>query len=320
MIFCDVKDNYPFFYKASVKLEDSCFFFKNMLTELKNMNLNYEYCEDICEKAFELSDKDYDKYYENLRGLVLFSLEFLKLQVKLVKTGRYLYSTFEEVDKFVYNDPSRELAGPWYMMALFFSQIFWVTHCRVNMLFLDEVCKNNKATGEILEVPSGTGIFISNFLIRNTKWKGSALDLSESSIEFAKRVINTFKIPSNRIRLFKDDFLKYKSNSKYDIILCGEFLEHLEDPLSALKKLHSLVKEDGKVFVTVAVYASMIDHIYLYKNAQEVRDQIYEAGFEIKKELVQNVFARAKPEDSNTPINYSAILIKKKNKVGGYSY
>lgn len=311
MIFDDVKDSHPFFYKASVKLEGSCFFFKTVLTDLRNIGLDYDFCEDICVKAFELSDRNIDKYYENLHSLVLFSLEFLQLQVKLVKSGRYLYSSFEEVEKFVYNDPNGQLTGPWYMMALFFSQVFWVTHYKVNMFFLEDVCSNNKKNGEILEVPAGTGIFISTFLERNQGWHGAAVDLSDSAIEFAKRTINTFGLPSNIIELIKNDFYKHESNSKYDIILCGEFLEHLEDPLAALKKLYSLLKDDGEVFLTVAVYVAMIDHIYLYKNAQDVRDQIYEAGLEIKKEFVQNVFAKAKPEDSNTPINYSAILIKK---------
>ena len=311
MIFDDVKDLYPYFYKASVKLEESCFFFKNVLTDLKRINLNYEFCEDICKKAFELSDKKFDKYYKNLHSLVLFSLEFLELQVKLVKSGKYLYSTFEDVNKYVYNNPERKLTGPWYMMALFFSQIFWVTHYNVNMFFLENVCNNNKKTGEILEIPAGTGIFISNFLIRNKEWHGTAIDISESAIEFAKRTINTFCLSSERIDLIKENFFNHSIKSNYDIILCGEFLEHLEDPLKALKKLHYLVKDDGQVFLTVAVYASMIDHIYLYSNAQSVRDQINDARFEIKKELVQNVFAKAKPDDSNTPINYSAILVKK---------
>ena len=94
------------------------------------------------------------------------------------------------------------------------------------------------------------------------------------------------------------------------MILCGEFLEHLEDPLGALKKLYSILDDDGELFLTVAVYAAMIDHIYLYKSVQEVRDQILDAGFGIKSELVQNVFQRGKSEGAETPINYSAILTK----------
>jgi 2-polyprenyl-3-methyl-5-hydroxy-6-metoxy-1,4-benzoquinol methylase len=310
MIFENIKDTHPFFYEASVKLEGSCFFFKNVLTQLKDIDLNYDYCEFICEKAFELSEKNWDTYFKNLHSLVIFSLEFLQLQVQLVKTGRYLYSSFEEVEKNVYNDPNRELTGPWYMMALFFSQIFWVTHYRVNIFFLEDICKNRPKTGKVLEVPAGTGIFIANFLKENKGWDGFALDLSETAIDFAKKTFNAFNIPKEQLTLIQDDIYKHGSINKYDVILCGELLEHLEDPIGVLKKLYSFLKDDGELFITVAVYASMIDHIYLYRNAQEVRDQIKEVGFKTKKELVQNVFSKANPEDSDTPINYSAVLTK----------
>ena len=308
-IFDDIKEQYPYFYEASTILEDSCFFFKNVLTELKNIGLDYEYCEDICKKGFSLSDNNFGKYYENLHSLVLFSLEFLKLQVRLVKTGKYLYSSFKEVNRYVYNNPDRKLTGPWYMMALYFSQVFWVTHYNVNKFFLEEICKGNKEDGLILEAPSGTGLFISNFLSRNPSWYGTALDLSDSAIEFTRRMVDTFDI-SEQVGLCKHDFFKYVPSFKYDIVLCGEFLEHLEKPEVALDKLYSFVKDDGFVFLTVAVYASMIDHIYLYKSVEEVREQIKNVGFSIDKELVQNVFKNKGPEDSCTPINYSVIIRK----------
>lgn len=311
MIFDEIKEQYPFFYKVTEYLENSCFFFKTVLTELKALDLDYDYCEDLCLKGFALSNKDDEIFYRNLHSLVAFSLEFLRLQGKLVKTGKYLYSTVEEVEKYAYNDPNRELTGPWYMMALYFSQVFWVTHYKVNEFFLKDVCNRESATGKALEIPSGSGIFISNFLSRNRGWKGTGLDLSESSIEFSKKVIKLYDVTEEQLTLIKQDFFLHESEGNYDLIICGEFLEHLEQPLAALKKIHSLLNDGGEVFLTVAVYAAMIDHIYLYNSAQEVRDHIAKAGFEIKKELVQNVFAKAQPEERDTPINYSAILIKK---------
>jgi len=191
MIFDEVKEKCPCFYNASKKLENSCFFFKPVLKDLKNLNLDYEYCEDICKKAFILSHNNWDTYYKNLHSLVLFSLEFLQLQVKLVKTGKYLYSSFEEIEKYVYNNSNRKLTGPWYIMALFFSQIFWVTHYRVNKFFLEEICSTTKKNGKILEVPLGTGIFISNFLKRNNTWNGTGIDISENAINFTKKTLNT---------------------------------------------------------------------------------------------------------------------------------
>ena len=112
------------------------------------------------------------------------------------------------------------------------------------------------------------------------------------------------------LKILKMDFHEIDSNERYDRILCGEFLEHLEDPLAALKKLKSLLTKDGKLFVTAAVWAAHIDHIFLYKSSEEVRDHIKKADLKIEKELVQAVFEKdeSNPEKENVPVSYAAIL------------
>jgi 2-polyprenyl-3-methyl-5-hydroxy-6-metoxy-1,4-benzoquinol methylase len=106
------------------------------------------------------------------------------------------------------------------------------------------------------------------------------------------------------------NFHQLESNEKYDRILCGEFLEHLEDPFSALKKLKSLLTNGGKLFITVAVWAAHIDHIFLYESSDQVREHIRKAGFKIEKELVQAVFEKDEtdPEKEKIPVSYAAIL------------
>jgi len=108
------------------------------------------------------------------------------------------------------------------------------------------------------------------------------------------------------------DLKKDPDTEKFDKIMCGEFLEHVEDPVGILTKLNQLLKDDGKLFLTAAVWAAHIDHIYLYNNAEEVRNHIRKAGFLIEKELVQASFEKdeADPEKSKIPVSYAAILSK----------
>lgn len=311
MIFSEIKNKYPYFYKVSTYLENSCFFYKSILNKLKALNLDYEYCENICDKAFVLSNNSWDECYKNLDRLVLFSLECTRLQIELAKTGKYCYSSFEEVEKHVYCNSNNNLFGPRYLMSLFFSQIFWLDHYKVNMFFMENICKVREKYGRIIEVPVGTGIFLANFLSKNKSWDGFGVDISDLAIDFAKKTLKAYSVSNNNIRLIKEDFYKYEPSFMYDIILCGEFLEHVENPLKVLLRLYSMLNNNGLLFVTVAVYAAAIDHIYLYRNAEEVRIHIFEAGFRIEKELVVNVFFNKKSEDSNTPILYSAVLKKK---------
>ena len=68
--------------------------------------------------------------------------------------------------------------------------------------------------------------------------------------------------------------------------------------------------DDGELFLTTAIWAAAIDHIYLFTRAQEVRDML-EKYFIIESELVLPVMANKGPEDEKTPLNYAAVLKKK---------
>jgi 2-polyprenyl-3-methyl-5-hydroxy-6-metoxy-1,4-benzoquinol methylase len=310
MVFDAQREAYPLFWAAANHLESNCYFFKDVLAKLNRIGIDYPFAEELCRNCYHYSRKDKKTYLENVHSLIEFSVEFLRLQMHLHKTGGYLYKNFKEVEDNVYNNPNRKLSGPWYTWALYFSQIFWVTHWNVMKFFRSVYCKTDKETGEALEVPTGTGIFITLFLNYNPGWRGTGVDLSDSAIAFTKDVLSWYHIEPERMSLIKDNIYTWQTEKRFDRILCGEFLEHLEDPLGVLKKLHSLLKPDGKVFITVAVYASMIDHIYLYRSADEVRKHIREAGLVPTQELVQAVFEKRDPEGRDTPVNYCAILEK----------
>jgi 2-polyprenyl-3-methyl-5-hydroxy-6-metoxy-1,4-benzoquinol methylase len=238
------------------------------------------------------------------------SIKFLRLQKNLEKTGKYLYSTFEEVEKNEYNTNNKDSDGPDYLWGLYFSEIFWKIHHNFFNFSLNDFMSGLPATGKVLEVPSGTGLFLCEFLINNPNWLGVGIDLADSSIKFSQKLLQINNIPNNSYKILKMNFHQLEPNEKYDRILCGEFLEHLEDPLAALKKLKSLLKDDGKLFITVAVWAAHVDHIFLYESSDQVREHIRKADLKIEKELVQAVFEKdeAEPEKEKIPVSYAAIL------------
>ncbi len=310
MTFDAQKDDHPLFWAAADYLENRCYFFKGIFKKLKQVGMDYDLAEDLCRNCYNHVGQDMEIYLEKVHSLIEFSVEFLRLQMHLHKTGRYLYANFKEVEEHVYSNPGRKLSGPWYTWALYFSQIFWVIHWEVMRFFLTAYCRPGKAAGTVLEVPTGTGIFIALFLKHNPGWKGTGVDLSDSSIAFTRDVLSWYHLENDRVSLIKHDIYTWQPEERFDRIMCGEFLEHLENPLGVLKKMNALLKPDGRVFITVAVYAAMIDHIYLYHSADEVREHIREAGFLPEEELVQAVFDNKDPEGRDTPVNYCAILRK----------
>tara|TARA_Y100000782_G_C10102957_1_gene231226 strand:- start:61 stop:891 length:831 start_codon:yes stop_codon:yes gene_type:complete len=275
---------------------------------MKN-NFNFELSERICENGLKMSNNDYNIYCSNLNNLIDMSKEFLKLQKNLEETGKYLYSKFDEVEKNEYN-VNNEVDGPDYLWGLYFSEIFWKIHHNFTNFSLNNFMSDLPSTGNILEVPSGTGFFLCEFLRKNPNWFAVGVDLADSAIEFSHKLFQVNKISKNSYKIIKMNFHQLEPNKKYERILCGEFLEHLEDPFSALKKLKSLLTNNGKLFVTAAVWAAHIDHIFLYKSSEEVRNHIKKAGLKIEKELVQAVFEKdeADPEKEKIPVSYAAIL------------
>jgi 2-polyprenyl-3-methyl-5-hydroxy-6-metoxy-1,4-benzoquinol methylase len=258
----------------------------------------------ICSLMFSKCERDETQYRKALADFALLSEEFVMLQIQLDRTGHYLYSSYDEVREKVYDNP--DLMAHQYLNGLFLSGAFWVNHTKMFKYFIERFCAPASSTGSVLEVPSGTGLFISEFVKRNPAWRALGIDISESSISFGREVARIHGSPSVEFR--KEDVYDLPDSVKYDRIICGELLEHLEDPVSLLRKLRNLIESDGRIFLTTAIWAASVDHIYLYESTQQARDML-EEFFTIESELVLNVRSEKGPEDPKTPINYACVLI-----------
>ncbi len=308
----NIEKEYPIFYKTCLHLQKTSFFYRDIFAANEQIPINYTLAEKMCSDAFAMCHSDWNEYIKKLTNLLEMNVEFLKLQASLEKNGKYLYSSFEEVEKEVFKKKKQEeTEGVDYLWGLFFTEIFWVTHHRLFNFFLKEFVSKSPPEGICLDAPVGSGIFLSNFLSINKEWKGTGVDLSDTAIDLAKQLFEINK-QSNRVELIKEDINKYKYGVNFDRIICVEFLEHVENPLTILKKLKGLLADDGKVFLTTVAWAAHINHIYLYRSAEEIRNHIARGGFKIEKEYVQNIFPKdaGKLEERNIALNYSAILIK----------
>lgn len=77
----------------------------------------------------------------------------------------------------------------------------------------------------------------------------TAIDVETESIEYAK---NQDFANKQNVTFLCCDFLEHDFNEeKYDTILITEVLEHLYDPQQFIKKAQKLIKEDGKLIITV---------------------------------------------------------------------
>ena len=93
---------------------------------------------------------------------------------------------------------------------------------------------------------------------------------------------------------------------RFRAVFCVELLEHLEDPNALLIGLKTLCAKDGKLFVTAALNAAHDDHIYLYRNPQEVLDQVEAAGFNVEHYFLANAYI---PNKLGVPVPSALAMV-----------
>ncbi len=90
----------------------------------------------------------------------------------------------------------------------------------------------------------------------------------------------------------------------------GEVLEHVEQPFLFLRRIKDLANQGAFIFITTAVNAPAIDHIYLFRTVDEVHDLAVTAGLKVKEILATPYKGCTMDEtvQQKLPINVAMVL------------
>ncbi len=124
------------------------------------------------------------------------------------------------------------------------------------------------------------GFLLQNIIGQDATY--TVVDISSASLELTRRLVAN---PS--VKYVLCDVFKFQPPQKFDFITIGEVLEHLEDPQAMLRHVAHLLTDDGTLFITTPTNAPAIDHIYLFNNADEIRQLINAAGYNIVSEFTR---------------------------------
>src|SRR6185436_7083739 len=80
------------------------------------------------------------------------------------------------------------------------------------------------------------------------------------------------------------DALALPADSTFDFITMGEVIEHLDDPRPVLRKVGVALRPGGVAFLTTCANCPTKDHVYLFRNAEEIRCLFRECGLEVERE------------------------------------
>jgi hypothetical protein len=116
----NLEKNNELLEKTVSYLKTKSVMFRNTIPKQMKSNFNFKLSEEICAIGLQLSNNNWETYCSNLDNLIDMSKEFLKLQKNLEQNGKYLFFTFEEVEKNEYNLDNDETNGSDYLWGIVF--------------------------------------------------------------------------------------------------------------------------------------------------------------------------------------------------------
>lgn len=279
----------------------------------KKLRTNLESCDEAYLKHSDSFLKEYVKYLGTINKDINYAIDcYLKVvadmlyeQLRFLRSGRYSCSTFDKVNEKVYSNPD---VMEYHTQGLLLSQILWVHHYKMFSFFSEHLPSYRHKVKRYLEIGAGHGLYVSEAIkILGADVHVDVVDISATSIEIAKKIID-----DDSVNYILQDIFNFSSRDQYDFITMGEVLEHVEDPVALLSMVRGLMYEKGSLFITVPINAPAIDHIFLFKNTDEVRKAIECAGFEIIDEI-SALSEKIPPENAEklkVPLLYGAFIEK----------
>jgi len=161
----------------------------------------------------------------------------------------------------------------------------------INILEILRKTVSSKSISTVLDIGCGVGAI--DFYLARKGYKVTGIDISNKAIKVAKQSAKELNILTVNFLSSSVEDLKLKD--RFDLIICSEVLEHLQDDMKALLKMNILLKDNGGIIVSVpSVNAPLyklglaekfdkrVGHLRRY-SLNQIVSLIEKAGFKIEE-------------------------------------
>jgi len=163
---------------------------------------------------------------------------------------------------------------------------FWYVGREKILLSLIDVMMNDSVE-RILDYGCGNGELLNSLNEVYSKKEIYGADISEKALNYcmSRGLLNVFDLNSDQPK-----------NNYYDLILCCDVLEHIPDDFGFLKRLNDLLREGGKILITVPAYDFLwsgedyVSNHYRRYTMKSLKNKISKTGFRIDKISYYNIF------------------------------
>lgn len=137
----------------------------------------------------------------------------------------------------------------------------------------------------VLNAGCGSGE-MNIFLSRNRTWHIVGIDMDDRAISMSRQLKDRYGVKN--LDIIQANVQEYDGAESYDIIVCIDVLEHIEDDLQMIKRLSQMLKPEGLLCVSVPAlqglfgyHDEMLGHYRRYDKHSLTRKLSQE--FQVKK-------------------------------------
>ena len=172
---------------------------------------------------------------------------------------------------------------------------------------IDQMIKQYHLKSPFLDVGCGTGEASKHLAAMG--WHGKAVDLSENAIGQAVQLLSL----DPAVKVERMSF--FDEHTQFSTILAMDIVEHIDDDITAFKKIHSLLLPGGHLLVTVPSNPrewrwddDFFGHFRRYTE-EEMRQKMTQTGFSVLEIwdftfpvfwLMRRLYTRLKPAPSHS--------------------
>jgi 2-polyprenyl-3-methyl-5-hydroxy-6-metoxy-1,4-benzoquinol methylase len=131
---------------------------------------------------------------------------------------------------------------------------------------------------------AGSGLWHLSLLEERPDFRVTAVDISEISLDIAKRMASANSFGGG-VAHHLGDALTHSLDELADVGISCLLLEHLECPQRLMEALATNLRPGAYAFVTGALTAAEVDHIYEFKRESELLILAETAGFRVVEML-----------------------------------
>ncbi|MBP2316256.1 class I SAM-dependent methyltransferase [Azospirillum soli] len=214
------------------------------------------------------------------RGYTTFVVGVNRSQAEYERDRRYKHSSYAEVHSQTYADPRFMNDYHW---GVYVTTFAWEHHLHIYEFYRDQFLgrlRRSASAGKIIDLGCGSGIWSMLALARLESWKSTLVDISPTTLALTRRTVQCTGL-ADRVDAHQADAMSFRDGAPYDAGISCFLLEHLESPGQLLASLAKSLGERRFAFVTAALTAAEIDHIFEFRRESEVVALAEQAGFRV---------------------------------------